>query len=48
MKIPTLNDDNLRAELIVSGLDFPTSMTSLGPDDTHSGFSNGILTHGTD
>jgi len=30
---PTLNDPNLKVELIVKGLDVPTSMAFLGPND---------------
>ena len=33
MDVPTVNDDNLRVELVSSGLDFPTSMAFLGPED---------------
>jgi aldose sugar dehydrogenase len=33
MKIPTVNDDNLRVELVSNGLKFPTSMAFLGSDD---------------
>ena len=33
MDIPTVNDENLRVELVSSGLDFPTSMAFLGPED---------------
>jgi glucose/arabinose dehydrogenase len=31
--IPRINDQNLRAELVVAGLKHPTSMAFLGPDD---------------
>jgi aldose sugar dehydrogenase len=30
---PTINDPNLQAEIVIEGLDFPTSMAFLGPDD---------------
>ena len=30
---PTINDPNILAEKIIEGLDFPTSMAFLGPDD---------------
>ena len=33
MDVLTVNDDNLRVELVSSGLDFPTSMAFLGPED---------------
>jgi aldose sugar dehydrogenase len=33
MKIPTVNDENLRVELVSNGLEFPTSMAFIGPDD---------------
>ena len=33
MDVPTVNDDNLRVELVSSGLDFPTSMAFLGSED---------------
>jgi glucose/arabinose dehydrogenase len=33
MDVPTVNDDNLRVELVSSGLAFPTSMAFLGPED---------------
>jgi hypothetical protein len=29
----TLSDPNLKLELVTSGLDFPTTMAFLGPDD---------------
>jgi aldose sugar dehydrogenase len=31
--LPVINDPNLKAELIVQGLDLPTTMAFLGPDD---------------
>jgi aldose sugar dehydrogenase len=31
--VPTINDPNLRAEVVVEGLKLPTSMAFLGPDD---------------
>jgi aldose sugar dehydrogenase len=30
---PTINDPNIQAEIVIEGLDFPTSMAFLGPDD---------------
>jgi aldose sugar dehydrogenase len=33
LKIPRLNDDSLRIELVSGGLEFPTSMAFLGPED---------------
>src|ERR671912_769003 len=31
--VPIINDPNLKVELIVQGLDLPTTMAFLGPDD---------------
>src|SRR3712207_630241 len=31
--LPVINDPNLKVELIVQGLDLPTTMAFLGPDD---------------
>jgi aldose sugar dehydrogenase len=31
--LPILNDSSLKAETVIEGLDFPTSMAFLGPDD---------------
>ena len=36
MKIPTVNDKNLRVVLVSNGLKFPTSMAFIGPNDLHA------------